>query len=117
MATEFQTNGIARDPLDGLIDFTAAGSETQELVAAPSVRQAIKVIQYVFTCPADAGIIWKSGTTKKSGTMTLQQGISVPSPGPGGRQFQCAAGEALNMTVDTPGVYGGHFIYQIVEVS
>lgn len=109
-------HGFLRRPQDGVIDFTAGGAETEELVAAPGGGLAVRLVSYVFTLPAGATVIWKSGSTAKSGSMKPASGISAPTSGPAGRQFQCAEGEALNLTVDTAGVYGGHFIYQIVEV-
>lgn len=102
------------DVRDGVISISGAG--TAELVAAPSAGLAVRVLGYVFTCPAGAAVTWKSGSTPKSGAMILAAGVSAPSPGPGGRQFQCAAGQALNLTTDTSGNYGGHYTYQLVEV-
>lgn len=102
------------DVRDGVINISGAG--TNELVAAPGAQQAVRVMGYVFTCPSGAAVTWKSGTTAKSGAMILTTGVSAPSPGPGGRQFQCTAGQALNLLTDTVGNYGGHFTYQIVEV-
>ncbi len=100
--------------LDGVID--RSGAATFELVPAPGVGLFVRVLNYVFSCPSGAAVTWKSGTTPKSGAMTLTNGISVPSAGPGGRQFQCAENQALNITTSLAGNYGGHFTYQLVEV-
>lgn len=100
--------------LDGVIDITGAGTTT--LVAAPGIGKAVRLLSYVFTCPASATVTWKSGTTAKSGAMTLANGVSAPTSGPTGRQFQCAANEALVLITGTSGVYGGHYTYQLVEV-
>lgn len=94
-----------------------SGAATTTLVNAPGNGLAIRVMGYVFSCPAGATVTWKSGSTPLSGPMTLNNGISAPSPGPGGRQFQCAMNQPLNLTTDLAGGYGGHLSYQIVEAS
>jgi hypothetical protein len=104
------------DVLDAVINVSGVQA-LAEIVAAPGVGKAIRVMGYVFTCPSGATVQWKSAGSARSGPMTLTNGISAPSPGPGGRQFQCAMSQALNLTTDTAGVYGGHLSYQIVEAS
>lgn len=102
------------DVTDAKIAVVAAGDGTAEIIPAPTDGKAIRVLGYVFTVSAATTVIWKSGTTAKSGTLTLSTGISSPGE-VDSRSFQCAANQALNLTSTGVVTIGGHMTYQLVE--
>lgn len=102
------------DVTDKVISEVEVGDATSEIIAAPTDGKAIRVLGYVLTVSAATTIVWKSGSTAKSGTMTVSTGIS--SPGSiDSRSFQCAANSALNLTTTGAVTVGGHLTYQLVE--
>lgn len=102
------------DVTDAKIAIVAAGDGTAEVIAAPTDGKAIRVLGYVLTVTVGTTIIWKSGTTAKSGTMTVATGLASPGE-VDSRSFQCAANQALNITSTGAVTIGGHLTYQLVE--
>ena len=103
------------DVTDAVISEVEVGDATSTIIAA-TAGKAIRVLGYVLTVSAATTLQWKSGTTAKSGVMTLSTGISSPGH-VDSRSFQCAVGEALNMTTTGAVTVAGHLTYQIVEPS
>lgn len=102
------------DVTDCIIAEPEVGDATSLIVAAPTDGKAIRVLGYVLTVSANTTLIWKSGTTAKTGTMTATTGISALGTVES-RAFQCAANQALNLSSTGAVTIGGHLTYQLVE--
>jgi hypothetical protein len=102
------------DVTDCVIAEVESGDATSEIIAAPTDGKAIRVLGYVLTVSASTTLQWKSGSTAKSGVMSLSTGISSPGH-VDSRSFQCAANQALNLTSTGAVTVGGHLTYQLVE--
>lgn len=102
------------DVTDCVVAEVEVGDATSQLIAAPTGGKAIRVLGYVLTVSVATTLIWKSGSTAKTGTMTTSTGISALGT-VDSRSFQCAPNQALNLTSTGAVTIGGHLTYQLVE--
>jgi hypothetical protein len=102
-----------RHSYEGLV-LAPSGTGNVQLLAAPTLRRSIYVVQYTIVASIATVVKFVSGTTDITGPMSFAAngGTSPPFAGPDGWLFRTQPGEALviNQTVD--GV-DGHLTYYV----
>ena len=79
---------------------------TTEIVATPAADKKIRVLGWLMTPEGASTMTWKSATTAKSGVMLGATGVPNVAPFNPVGWFDCADGEALNLTVGTAAARG-----------
>jgi hypothetical protein len=97
--------------LDAVIDESTAGDKT--IVAAQSGKRIV-VSSYLIVAAGAVTARWKSGSTNKSGPLTIAANGGVSAPGGSdSRWFATGIGEALVLNLGGAIVVGGHVSYYL----
>lgn len=78
------------------------------IVAAQGVGTSIRVLGYTLVPAASVAVTWKSGSTAKSGAMTIDTPLTSTVP------FDCGDNAALNLTLGGAVAVTGYVNYQVL---
>lgn len=105
------------------VAIAASASGANEIVAAVAGYQ-YRVIAFVLSFGGTVNAKWQSASTDKTGlfygaanTVVESPALPATSPSRPPAQFECAAGDALNLNLSGAVAVGGYVVYDRVPVG